>query len=232
MADDEVSDSSDPRNWLLPEREDDADDLSDAEVRFEDDQPMPAPPVPPPPPGDESTEAVRTVSDPDDVPLRFGPDDTGISSYVSLGCSRHPMLDPTEMVTDALHGPPVTVTGYVRLISDGKFEERESIHGGFRYFNNGTSVVVDTEDGHTLLLVTTRYLNTSRQQYYSVGVRPEDFRIIVAKGVVSPRPAYQPIAAEMLLVNTAGASSADLATFDYTRRRRPLYPFEPDATYP
>ena len=37
--------------------------------------------------------------------LRFGPDDTGISSYVSLGCSRNPMFDPTEMVTDALHGP-------------------------------------------------------------------------------------------------------------------------------
>jgi microcystin degradation protein MlrC len=134
--------------------------------------------------------------------------------------------------TDALHGPPVTVTGYIRLISDGKFEERESIHGGFRYFNNGTSVVLDTDDGHTLLLVSTRYLNTSRQQYYSVGVRPEDYKIIVGKGVVSPRPAYQPIVTEMLLVNTAGASSADLPTFDYKRRRRPLYPFEPEATYP
>jgi len=134
--------------------------------------------------------------------------------------------------TDALHGPPVTVSGYVRLISDGKFEERESIHGGFRYFHNGTSVVLDTTDGHTLLLVSTRYLNTSRQQYYSVGVRPEEYRIVVAKGVVSPRPAYQPIAAEMLLVNTAGAASADLSTFEYRQRRRPLYPFEPDASYP
>jgi microcystin degradation protein MlrC len=133
---------------------------------------------------------------------------------------------------DALHGPPVTVSGYVRLISDGKFEEPGSIHGGFRYFNNGTTVVLDTDDGHTLLLVSTRYLNTSRQQYYSVGVRPEDYKIIVAKGVVSPRPAFQPIAAEMLLVNTAGASSADLSSFNYRRRRRPLYPFEREATYP
>jgi len=134
--------------------------------------------------------------------------------------------------TDDLHGPPVTVSGVVRLIADGRFEEPEPVHGGFRYFNNGTSVVLQTDDGHTLLLVSTRYLNTSRQQYYTVGVRPEDFRIIVAKGVVSPRPAYQPIAAEMLLVNTGGASSADLTTFDYRRRRRPLYPFELDATYP
>ena len=37
--------------------------------------------------------------------LRFGPDDDGVVHYVSLGCSRHPMFDPTEMVTDALHGP-------------------------------------------------------------------------------------------------------------------------------
>jgi hypothetical protein len=40
--------------------------------------------------------------------LRFaGPD--GVAHYVSLGCSRHPMFEPTEMVTDALHGPRAEV---------------------------------------------------------------------------------------------------------------------------
>jgi hypothetical protein len=42
--------------------------------------------------------------------LRFGPDVDGVSHYVSLGCSRHPMFDPTEMVTDALHGPRAEVS--------------------------------------------------------------------------------------------------------------------------
>ncbi|AEV74229.1 Suppressor of fused protein (SUFU) [Mycolicibacterium rhodesiae NBB3] len=37
--------------------------------------------------------------------LRFGPAGGSVSHYVSVGCSRHPMFDPTEMVTDALHGP-------------------------------------------------------------------------------------------------------------------------------
>jgi hypothetical protein len=37
--------------------------------------------------------------------LRFGPDEDGVSHYVSVGCSRHPMFDPKEMVTDALNGP-------------------------------------------------------------------------------------------------------------------------------
>lgn len=41
--------------------------------------------------------------------LRFGPDGDGVSHYVSVGCSRHPMFDPTEMITDALHGPRAEV---------------------------------------------------------------------------------------------------------------------------
>lgn len=45
--------------------------------------------------------------------LRFGPDDrspfNGAYHYVSLGCSRHPMFDPAEMVTDAIHGPRAEV---------------------------------------------------------------------------------------------------------------------------
>jgi hypothetical protein len=46
--------------------------------------------------------------------LRFGPDDDGVSHYVSLGCSRNPMFDPTEMVTDALHGPRAEVAVALR----------------------------------------------------------------------------------------------------------------------
>nr|WP_090275883.1 suppressor of fused domain protein [Mycolicibacterium komanii]CRL69026.1 Suppressor of fused protein (SUFU) [Mycolicibacterium komanii] len=46
--------------------------------------------------------------------LRFGPDPGGVVHYVSLGCSRHPMFDPTEMVTDALHGPRAEVTVALR----------------------------------------------------------------------------------------------------------------------
>jgi microcystin degradation protein MlrC len=73
--------------------------------------------------------------------------------------------------------------------------------------------------------------NTSLQQMYSVGVRPETKHIIVAKGVVSPRPAYAPIAAQVVLVNTPGVTTSDLSFFTYTHRRRPLFPFEPDALY-
>lgn len=133
--------------------------------------------------------------------------------------------------TDRLHGDPVEVTGRVRLISDGQFEERRPIHGGGRYFNAGTTVVLETTDDHTLVLTSRRIGNTSIEQMYSLGIRPEWKQVVVAKGVVSPRPAYEPIAAQIILVNTPGVTTSDLSFFSYHRRRRPLFPFEQDAAY-
>lgn len=59
--------------------------------------------------------------------LRFGPGADRVVHYVSLGCSRHPMGDPTEIVADPLHGPraevvlrlrdPGSVTGVARSLA-------------------------------------------------------------------------------------------------------------------
>jgi microcystin degradation protein MlrC len=133
--------------------------------------------------------------------------------------------------TDDMHGQPVEVAGRVRVISDGRFEEPTPTHGGFRFFDGGTTVVLDTIDQHTLVLTSRLVGNTSIQQMYATGVRPETYQVVVAKGVVSPRPAYEPIAAQIVLVNTPGVTTSDLSRFEYRRRRRPLYPFEHDAIY-
>ncbi len=133
--------------------------------------------------------------------------------------------------TDDLHGKPVEVNGRVRVISDGRFEEPTPTHGGFRFFDGGTTVVLDTTDEHTLVVTSRLVGNTSIQQMYATGVRPETYQVVVAKGVVSPRPAYEPIASQIVLVNTPGVTTSDLSRFDYQRRRRPLYPFEKEAMY-
>lgn len=133
--------------------------------------------------------------------------------------------------TDNLHGHPIDIKGTVIQLSDGLFEDNQPLHAGWTFFDQGRCAVVECDSGQTLLLVSTSIGNVSLEQYQSVGLNPESFRIIVAKGVVSPRPAYEPIAAEMILVNSSGATSADLSTFDYAQRRSPLYPFEKKAIY-
>ena len=135
--------------------------------------------------------------------------------------------------TDHLHGEPVEVTGYVRVITDGKFEEPKPIHGGFRFFDYGPSVALDTEDGHTIALHTVRGIgNMSREQYYFMGIFPEKYRVIICKGTVSPRAAYEPIAREIIMADSQGVTSANMSSFSYEHRREPLYPFELDTTFP
>ena len=50
---------------------------------------------------------------------------------------------------------------------------------------------------------------------YSAGVTPERYRIILAKGMVSPRLAYAPLAQEIVLVNSPGITTSDLLFFKY-----------------
>ena len=133
--------------------------------------------------------------------------------------------------TGDMNGSPVEVSGTVRVITDGLYEDPTPAHGGFRYFDGGTSVVLETEDDHTILLTSKRSMNTTREQMYSAGIVPERYKVVVAKGVVSPRPAYEPIASRIILVNTPGVTTSDLSFFEYHRRRTPLYPFEEDARY-
>ncbi|MHB8646051.1 MAG: M81 family metallopeptidase, partial [Thermomicrobiales bacterium] len=115
--------------------------------------------------------------------------------------------------TDGMHGTPVTVTGRVRLIFEGTWEDPRPTHGGWRFFDGGMTVVLETTDEHTLVLTSLRVGNTSIEQMYAVGVWPERYQVVVAKGVMSPLAAYAPVAAEIVMVNTPGVTSSDLSTF-------------------
>lgn len=41
--------------------------------------------------------------------LRFGPDRAGVYHHVTLGCSRHPMADPSVVAVDPVRGPRAEV---------------------------------------------------------------------------------------------------------------------------
>lgn len=133
--------------------------------------------------------------------------------------------------TDQRHGQPIQITGRVRLISDGIFIENQVRHGGWSLNDQGVTVVLETEHQHTVILTSHRMPPLSLEQLLSLGVKPEQKRILIVKGVVAPRAAYEPIAAGIILVDSPGATSADLLGFEYRHRRRPLYPLELEAVY-
>jgi len=134
--------------------------------------------------------------------------------------------------TDRLHGEPVRVRGTVRSLHDGRYFEPEVRHGGSRYHDMGRTAVVaagapSLELPNLLVLTTERSSPNSLHQLTSCGIRPERQRIIVVKGAIAPRAAYEPIAARIIEVDTGGATAVNPARFTYRHVRRPLFGLNP-----
>jgi microcystin degradation protein MlrC len=134
--------------------------------------------------------------------------------------------------TDQLHGDPVAVRGQVKLLFDGQYVETEIRHGGARYHDMGPSAVVhvtgSTGDVPNILLLTThREMPFSLGQLTSCGIVPQHQKILVVKGAIAYRAAYEPIAGRIIEVDTPGLTAVNPAHFTYTQVRRPLFGIEP-----
>ncbi len=130
--------------------------------------------------------------------------------------------------TDNSHGSPIECEATVLGIYDGKFEEPLPRHGGFTVMDQGPTAVIRTDDGLTLMLTTRRMPPFSLRQITTFGIKPEEFRLLVAKGVNAPLAAYREVCPSFIRVNTPGCTTADILSLSYDHRRRPMFPFEPD----
>ena len=130
--------------------------------------------------------------------------------------------------TDRRHGKPVPIRGRVRLIHDGHFVETEPRHGGQKYHNQGLTAVVELASPHRALVVLTSRRQTpfSLHQLFSLGVQPQGMRIIVVKAAIAYRAAYEPIAGEIIEVDTPGLTAVNPQHFTYGHLRRPIFPLD------
>ena len=132
----------------------------------------------------------------------------------------------------AVTGPPVEADVTVLAMGDGRHVATgESVHAGMDRIDAGPSVAVRLDSGQTVVLTSRVAPPFSIHQLTDLGLDPRSFRAIVAKGVHSPRATYAPYVSEMVMVDSPGPTTADLASLAYRNRRRPLFPFEPDAPF-
>jgi len=129
--------------------------------------------------------------------------------------------------TDRMHGEPVRVRGAVRSLHDGLYFEPGVRHGGSRFHDMGRTAVVAVE-GSTVdlpsyvVLTTERSSPNSLYQLTSCGIAPERQHILVVKGAIAPRAAYEPIAARIIEVDTGGATAVRPSRFTYRHASRSL----------
>jgi microcystin degradation protein MlrC len=118
----------------------------------------------------------------------------------------------------------VSVKGTVRSLHRGTFLETAVRHGGHRYWEMGHCAVIEeersTRDDLNLLLVTSQPTSPfSLHQLIACGIYPEHQKILIVKGTVAPRAAYEPVAARIQLVDTPGVTSANPNRFVFHRVR-------------
>lgn len=132
---------------------------------------------------------------------------------------------------DKLHGATLPITGRVRTLHDGKFEETERRHGGARYGDAGLSAVVEVErtapgKGGLLVLNSKRTPPMSIHQITSVGIVPQQQKILVAKGTVAPRAAYEPVSADIIMVDSGGACDMNRDPKEFKLARKDFYEWQ------
>jgi microcystin degradation protein MlrC len=135
--------------------------------------------------------------------------------------------------TDRLHGDPLAVRAYVRLLSDGHYVNEGPMMEGVRVALGPTAVLVcrdpDDADGPGVeVLVTTRAetpiaLNVFRAH----GIEPTQRRVLALKGKGHFRAAFEPIARRVMLVEGPGITGADLSRLTFRKVRRPIWPLDP-----
>jgi len=119
---------------------------------------------------------------------------------------------------------PVSIRGTVRSLHSGSFIETGVRHGGHRYWEMGHCAVIEEQrstrdDLNLLLLTSVRCSPFSVHQLTVCGIYPERQKLLVVKGTVAPRAAYEQVCSIIQLVDTPGVTSANPARFSFHRAR-------------
>ena len=131
--------------------------------------------------------------------------------------------------TDALHGSPVEALARVVRITDGVFTNTGPMGTGGRTRMGMTAVL--NLDGIQVIVTEQRVQALDVSLFRSVGIEPTTARAIVVKSSVHFRAAFEPIAAEIIEVDTPGISSPHLERFAFRHIPRPIWPLDRDVTF-
>jgi len=156
-------------------------------------------------------------------------DEAAVRTCQAAGVGSTITLDVGGKV-DPSHGTPLTVTGRVRTLSDGRFVYKGPMFRGLEG-RVGPTAVLDVNDVK-IILISNRRQTLDPEMIRFVGLDPLEHKLLVIKSTIHYRAAFEPIAREIVEVDAPGLSSSNLARFDFKRIRRPIFPLDPDTTYP
>jgi microcystin degradation protein MlrC len=127
-------------------------------------------------------------------------------------------------------GGPLTLTGEIVCLTNGRFVAYGPMGGGVER-NYGPSMVFRV-GGIDIILITNNGQATDLGQFTSLGVDPSRYPTVALKSMQHFRAAFEPIAREVILVDTGALCSGLYPSDMYQNVRRPIWPFDPVASEP
>jgi microcystin degradation protein MlrC len=125
----------------------------------------------------------------------------------------------------SMGGGPLTLTGEVVCLTNGRFIAYGPMGGGVER-NYGPSMVFRV-GGIDIIVITNNGQAYDLGQFTSLGIDPTRYRTVAVKSMQHFRAAFEPIAREIVLVDT-GALCSEIYTPElFTRVRRPVWPLDP-----
>ncbi len=125
-----------------------------------------------------------------------------------------------------LNAPPLAISGRVKLIHDGRYQEHQPRHGGVKFHDQGLTAVIETDRGDLVICNSNRHAPFSLGQLTSLGLDPCHAQLIIVKAAVAFRAAYEPIANSIIEVDTPGLTAGNPNRFTYHRIQRPILPLD------
>ncbi len=130
----------------------------------------------------------------------------------------------TDMPSIGRTGQPLTITGKVKVLSDGEWTVRGPMYHGLNV-QMGPTAVLDT--GKMQIIVVSRHHEPWDQGIFlSVGIDPAYKRYVLLKSRIHYRAGFAPIAKHTITLDGVGVTTSDNSLLDYRNVRRPIYPLD------
>ncbi|MCZ6840811.1 MAG: MlrC C-terminal domain-containing protein, partial [Alphaproteobacteria bacterium] len=116
------------------------------------------------------------------------------------------------------------VTGTVERLSDGAYVcDGPMLTGEAR--SMGPTAVLRV-GGVRAVIATNNQQVTDRQVFLSQGIDPAACAVVAVKSAHHFRAAFEPIARDVMLVDSGALATRDLTKFDFKKLRRPVWPLD------
>lgn len=139
----------------------------------------------------------------------------GVGAAVT--CTLGHQLDPRW-------GEPITVTGRVATLTDGRFRYQGGIYDNVEG-NLGPTAVLAI-DGIQVLITTYGTYDWRDEQYRSVGLDPATAKFVVAKNPMNYRLAYGGLSRAVFILDTLGPTPPTIRHARFTQLQRPYFPLD------